>query len=93
MKNVNIVNLRELLLASGGTFIGVTFTKKNGSVRTLNGRLFVSKGVKGTGKVKLGLDSPMLRIYDVKADGFRTVNLSTTKSLRMFGVEYLVTAA
>jgi hypothetical protein len=89
---LNLVNLRELLMTSGGTFVGITFTKKDGSVRNLNGRLFVSKGVKGTG-MKLGLGSPMIRIYDVKADGFRTVNLQTTKSLRLFGMEYLVTSA
>ncbi len=33
MKNVNLVNLRSLLMASGGTFIGITFTKKDGSVQ------------------------------------------------------------
>jgi hypothetical protein len=54
--------------------------------------MVVSKGVKGTGH-KISLDKPFTRIYDVKADGFRTVNLSTTKSLRVFGVEYLVTSA
>jgi hypothetical protein len=90
MRNVNIVNLRSLLMASGGTFIGITFTKKDGSTRNLNGRLLVSKGVKGTGH-KISLDKPSIRIYDVKTDGFRTVNLSTTKSLRMFGMEYQVT--
>ncbi len=88
---LNLVNLRELLMTSGGTFVGITFTKKDGSVRNLNGRLFVKKYVKGTGK-KLGVDSPMIRVYDVKADGFRTVNLQTTESVRMFGTEYLVTS-
>lgn len=92
MLKVNLVNLKQLLMASGGTFVGITFTKKDGSVRNLNGRLFVGKGVKGTGKA-IGLSSPMLRIYDVKADSFRTVNLQTTERVRMFGVEYLVTSA
>lgn len=46
---ISKAQLKEIV---GNRFFTVTFYKKDGSTRVLNGRLGVSKDVKGTGRVK-----------------------------------------
>lgn len=77
---------KALLNVSEGTFVGVTFRKKDGSLRDLNGRLGVRKGTKG-GKSNLDANKHIV-LYDVKNEGFRAVSLSTMTQLRMRGFQY-----
>lgn len=67
--------LRNLM--SNGKFFTVTFTKKNGELRTINGRCGVHKYVKGVG---LGYD-PAKKDYvivrEVNQGQYRTINLRT----------------
>lgn len=80
----NIV--KTLIVANHDKFVGVTFTKKDGQKRALNGRLHVRSK---TGKAPTTAHIPeYLTIYDVKAGGFRTINLDTVESIRMKGVEF-----
>ena len=73
--------LNRLIIAqSKGQFIGVTFIKKNGSTRSLNGRLGVHIDNKHTGANR---QPKYLNIYDVKAKGWRKVNLDAVLSIRM----------
>lgn len=89
--NANQIKIRKsiaksMLEASEGTFVGLTFRKKDGSVRELNGRLGVRKGTKG-GRSNLSRQD-YLTVYDVKRKGFRAVNLATLTRVRMRGFEY-----
>lgn len=77
---------RSMLDASEGTFVGVTFTKKDGTLRNLNGRLGVRKGTKG-GQNKLD-KRDYITIYDVKNEGFRAVSLASLEQVRMRGFTY-----
>ena len=74
----------DILLASDGRMVTVTFVKKDGTLRTLNGRLGVKKHLKGGSST---LDpAKYITIYDVKAAGYRAVNRDTIKGLRVGGL-------
>ena len=80
--------VKTLIAANNDKFVGVTFTKKNGEKRDLNGRLHVRSK---TGKAPTTAHIPeYMTIYDVKAGGFRTINLDTVESIRMKGGEFMV---
>lgn len=80
--------VKTLIVANHDKFLGVTFTKKNGEKRRLNGRLHVHSK---TGQAPTTAHIPeYLTIYDVKARGFRIVNLNTVESIRMKGGEFKV---
>ena len=71
--------LDELLLSSVGRFVTVEFYKKDGSLRILNGRLGVTKHLKG-GVSTLDPDK-YITIYDLVNKGYRAVNRSTIRSV------------
>ena len=71
--------LDELILQSAGRFVTVTFEKKNGELRTLTGRLGVTKHLKG-GTSTLNADA-YITIYDVVNKGYRAINRETIRSV------------
>ena len=62
--------------SSAGRFVTVTFTKKSGELRTLNGRLGVTKGLSlPVGEGHNNLDkAKFITIWDMKARGYRAIN-------------------
>lgn len=78
--------LDEVLLNSNGLFVTVTFTKKDGSERVLNGRLGVKKHLRG-GVSTLNPDL-YVTIYDVVNEGYRAVNRATIKTVKVGGITY-----
>ena len=65
-----------------GRMFGATFFKKDGSVRKMNCRTGVAKYIKGGGKPLYSYDN-LVRVYDIKKKGYRTINIDTLWSLRM----------
>lgn len=63
--------LEQVIENSNGKFLTVVFIKNDGTERVLNGRVGVSKYVKGTGRT---VSDKYLTIYDVKNKGYRSVN-------------------
>ncbi len=75
--------LDALILASAGRFVTVTFTKKSGELRTLNGRLGVTKGLRlpvGAGVNHLD-KAKFMTIWDMQSKGYRAINRETIKSV------------
>ena len=73
---------RELV---GGKIFTVTFEKKDGTLRILNGRLDVKKHLKGGSK---GYNkSNLLTVYDLQNKGYRTVNLNTVTEIKAQGLK------
>ena len=76
-----------------GKIAGVAFIKKDGTRRIMGLRFGVSKGVKGTApeatakRERTLAANGMLTCYDMN-NGFRTVNLNTTYSIKCGGVTY-----
>ena len=73
--------LDDLILNSAGRFVTVVFEKKNGELRTLTGRLGVTKHLK-EGTSTLNPDA-YITLYDVVNKGYRAVNRSTIRSVTL----------
>ena len=81
--------LRHIIRGSGGKMVTVEFRKKNGELRRLNGRLGVRKNLAG-GKNSVAHIPKYVTIYDVRAGGYRNVNLDTITYLATNGVKFFV---
>ena len=76
--------INSILSATDGKFFTVVFTKKDGTVRTMNCRTGVKKHLKG-GVSTLDA-SKYLTVYDRQSEGYRAVNYSTIQSVTCQGV-------
>jgi hypothetical protein len=76
--------LQAVLKATQGKFFTVSFIKKDGSTRVMNCRLGVTKHLKGG--VSTLNPTEYLTVYDMQAEGYRAVNLSTIVSVVCGGV-------
>ena len=65
-----------------GKFFTVEFTKKDGSLRKMNARLGVTKHLKGGTKGYDDATHNFLTVFDLGKKAYRTVNLSTVRSLK-----------
>ena len=79
------MRLADIITSSSGKFITVTFTKKDGSLRVLTGRLGVTKHLKG-GVSTLNPDQ-YITLYDVVNKGYRAINRATIQSVKANGKE------
>ena len=71
-------------LNSNGQFFTVTFMKKNGDLRKMNCRLGVTKHLKG-GKSTTDHVPRLMTVYDVKANGYRCINMETVQEIKFNG--------
>jgi hypothetical protein len=78
--------LEEVIEQSNGKILTVTFIKKDGTERVLNGRLGVKSHLKGG--VSTVDHNQYINIFDMQAGGYRNINRDTIKSVRVGGVEY-----
>lgn len=79
----------NLIKSSGGKFVTVTVVK-NGTTHTINGRLGVSKGVKGTGKnVNIG-EMGYIRLYTNKTGNWRLADTRCMTALKANKCEYKI---
>lgn len=74
-RRVLIMDNVTKILNSNGKIFTVTFIKKDGSLRVLNGRLGVTKHLKGG----LSTLNPLeyITVYDLQSKGYRAINRST----------------
>lgn len=79
--------LDNLILSSEGRIITVTFVKKDGTMRTLNGRIGVIKHLKG-GVSTLNPEK-FITIYDMQSKGYRAINRDTIKGVTIGGVTHI----
>jgi hypothetical protein len=77
--------LASLLDQSNGKMLTVSFVKKDGSTRVLNGRLGVNKYIKGS-SLKKNSDA-YITVYDVQNKGYRSVSRDTIVAVRCNGIE------
>lgn len=86
MSNAIVNAVKTLLQSSGGKFITVTFKKKDGTMRTINGRSGVTKHLVGGFKKydEEHLRANFFTIYE-NGNGYRSVNYSTVTEVKMEG--------
>jgi hypothetical protein len=73
----------------GGRIFGVTFVKKDGSVRRMTCRKGVRVGVKGTGAGwGAGALKPLRTVFDMNKAAFRTIPTDRVLEIRTSGVTH-----
>ena len=83
---LSALSLKKVL--SDGKVFTVVFVKKDGSIRKMNARLGVKKGVKGVGMSFDPYSKNLLPVYDMQKKGFRMINADTLIKITHKGVTY-----
>ena len=78
------MKITDFIANSKGKFITVSFIKKDGTVRNLNGRIGVTKHLKG-GTSTIDHDKYLV-VYDTINTGYRCVNKDTIVSVTCEGL-------
>lgn len=76
--------IKQFIDETSNKFMTVTFVKKDGAVRKINGRMNVKKYTKGVGS-KLD-PNKFLIVYSVQDKGYRAINKDTILSVAVDGV-------
>ena len=92
MKKTVIDKLQAYVLIqqSKGKMFSGTFIKKDETVRKINCRTGVKKGLTGTGLKYNAHFKKLYPVYDVTKKDYRMINLDTLTSLNMNKNEYIV---
>lgn len=77
--------LANLIDSSDGKFVSVDFVKKDGTIRNLNGRLGVTKYLKGGERTTD--PNKFICIYDTVNKGYRSINRSSILKVKVAGIE------
>jgi hypothetical protein len=83
--NKLIVEIKKEL---GSKIFSVSFYKKDGTLREMTCRLGVTKHLKGGELSHNPSDFGHLIVYDMKSEGYRTINLNTLVKIKFEGKEY-----
>ena len=92
--NISKAKATELIQGSKGKFLNVKFVKKDGTDRSLTGRMGVYKSpnapLTGEGLKYNPDDYGLVTIFDTQAKGYRMVNINTLRELTLEGEVYNV---
>lgn len=83
--------LLKLIENLNGKFFTVEFVKKDGTLRKMNCRTGVKKYLSNNGKtikITRPIDNGILRVFDVKKDAYRSINLDTVKKINLNKASY-----
>lgn len=83
-----VETVKQIIDESGGNIASVVFVKMDGTVRKMNFRRKVSKGVNGKGLKYNPSSVGNMVVYDMGSDGFRTIKLANIQSLKVNGVTH-----
>jgi hypothetical protein len=84
-----VETIKQIINEGGGHICSVVFVKKStGKVRHMVFRKGVSKGVNGRGLKYNPSSVGNMVVYDMGADGFRTIKLDNVQSLKVNGKSY-----
>ena len=86
MKRVETI--RDIINQSGNNICSVIFLKMDGTVRKMNFRRKVSKGVNGKGLKYNPSSVGNMVVFDMGANGFRTIKLDNVMELKVNGKSY-----
>ncbi len=82
------ITLRGIIYGTKGRFFSVRFKKADGTIRDMNCRAFVRKGIKGTGypmsKAKRLI---RWRVWDLQKKGWRTIPIDRIISIKTSGLK------
>ena len=78
----------KMIKSTKGKWFGCTFIKKDGSIRNMNCRVGVHKGVKGVGR-KFSTPN-LVTVFDAKAKEYRMINVDTMLTFNCGGFSWKV---
>ena len=83
-----VETVKQIIDEGGSNIASVVFVKMDGTVRKMNFRRHVTKGVNGRGLKYNPSKVGNMIVYDMGADGFRTIKLDNVQSLKVNGVTH-----
>ena len=91
MNTMSKKQVSEILADNQNNFISLTFIKKDGTKRTLNGRMNVKKGVKGNERGRISSEALRRQGYvTIKtSDGYKCFNVEQVISIKANGALYI----
>jgi hypothetical protein len=88
---VRIIEPSDVIKIVGdGRIFSATFVKKDGTIRVMNCRRGVSKGVTGVGLAFNPSEKQLLGVFDMHKDQHRFINLQTLQRIQAGGQVYEV---
>ena len=92
MQTINKTTAKELIKESKGLIFSTSFIKKDNTVRVLTGRLKVTQHLKENAKKQpyKPSDYNLQPVYDLKAKGYRMLNLNTLLTLSINKNKYII---
>ena len=91
MKKIDRDTAKKYIYTTNGKFFSAVFTKKNGEKRLMTCRTNVRKYLKGVGLSFKPQDKGLMTVFDIHKGAYRFINLMTLESLKIGGVEYIIT--
>jgi len=92
-KTIKRAEAAEMIRKSNGAIFGVDFIKRTtGELRKMTARLGVKKHLKGGVAAYDAATKDLIFVYDITAEGYRTIALDAITSLRISGEKYEVEA-
>ena len=76
------MEIKKVIELLGDKIFTVTFTKKDGSVRVMNARRGVKKGVKGVGMSYNPTEKDLVVVFDMQKEAFRMINAKTIMEVK-----------
>jgi len=84
------MKVNEVISLMGEKIFTITFVKKDGSVRVMNARRGVKKGVKGVGMSYNPTEKDLVVVFDMQKEAFRMVNAKTVLEIKADKEHYKV---
>lgn len=78
------------LIKGSSDIINVKFIKKDNTLRSMNCRAHVKVNLSTNPNKKQIIDSNHIIVYDMVSKGYRKINKDTIKSIKKYGIEYIV---
>jgi hypothetical protein len=92
-KQIKMAEAAEMIRNTNGAIFGVDFVKRTtGEVRKMTARLGVKKHLKGGVAAYDAAAKDLIFVYDITAEGYRTIALDAIKAVRFGGEQYEVEA-
>jgi hypothetical protein len=77
-------------LRKTGKIFSATFVKKDNTIREINCRLGVKKGLNGQGMRFNPIEKGLIPVYDMQKEGYRMININTLQELTFEGQTYQI---
>ena len=92
-KSIKRAEAAEMIRQSNGSIFGVDFIKRStGELRKMTARLGVKKHLKGGVAAYDAAAKDLIFVYDITAEGYRSIALDAITALRIGGERYEVKA-